>query len=51
MEDSQLLVKMASGDWVVVPGTKGWETGVRASGEGGQNKFRRQPSLQNSVED
>ena len=35
MEDSQLLVKTASGDWVVVPGTKGWETGVRASGWGG----------------
>lgn len=49
MEDSQLLVKTASGDWVVVPGTKGWETGVRASGWGGA--FRRQTSLQNSAED
>lgn len=41
LEDSQHLFKMASGYWGVVQGTRGRAIRVRASGGGGQHKFRR----------
>lgn len=45
MDDSQLLFKMAYGHGVVDQGTRGWAIRVRASGEGGQNKFMDQNSV------